>query len=264
MSDPTPDAASPIPERVTLPGRGPDSLGPLALQPPAPARRSTAIALGFAIARERILRRPTALSAALGAALVVTLALIARRVPGAVDRALVGTFRLVIPLVSFGIASEAAGRGHLREGVWSVARYGVSRRDVAAGLIAAAIVASAVVAALYAAASVVIAHDALSPPLARDLLQSVWIAALTASAYTAWFLFGGSFFDKGRGRWAPLVLDFVAGGSLGLFGAILPRGNAMNLLGAAAPMRLSQPASSAILLASVLVLALLAALRCRR
>src|SRR5262249_37716586 len=107
-------------ERVTLPGRGPGALPPLSMVAPPPAPAGVALAIGFAMGRERILRRPTALSALVGAALVVVSALVERRLgsAGAVDRALAGTFNVVVPLVTFGLAGEASARGNLREAAW--------------------------------------------------------------------------------------------------------------------------------------------------
>jgi len=254
------------PPRDTLPGRGKTSMGPLQLDVLPAVGLGEGLSIGLAVGRERLLRRPTALLALLGGALVIVAAVIELRAgsSGAVDRALFSTFRLVIPLVSFGVAFEAAGRGNLREGVWPVARYGVARRDVALGVMLAALLAAAALAAVFAVGSVALAHGPSSPPVLRDAFQSAWIGALTAAAYTAWFSLGATFGRRGGGRWVPLVIDFLVGGGTGVFGAVLPRGNAQNLLGGAAPLHLGQPASSAILLASVVGLSALAALRHRR
>ena len=247
-----------------MPGRAPGALPPLALEAPPPAAPRVALAIGFAMGRERVLRRPTALSALLGAALVVVAGIIERRVgsAGAVDRALTATFNVVVPLVSFGVAAEVSARGNLRDGVWSAARFGLARRDVALGAIGAALAASAALGAGFAALAVVVAHAPGNPPLARDLFTSGWIAALAAAAYTGWFTAGATFGRRGGGRWAPLVIDFVIGGSTGLAGALLPRANAASLLGGAAPLGLPQTSSCAILGASAVVLAGVAALRC--
>lgn len=252
-------------ERATLPGRSPDGLTPITLQAPPPASARVAVSIGFAMARARILRRPIALTAVLGASLVVVAGLVERRVgsAGAVDRALAGTFNLVIPLVTFAVVTEAAGRHNLREGVWSAARHGVARRGVALGAVAAAAVASAALAALYAVVAVVVAHAPGNPPLITDAFTSAWVAALAAAAYTGWFALGSTFGRRGGGRWVPLVVDFVVGASTGIAGALLPRANAASLLGGAAPLALPQVGSSAILVASAVVLAGLAALRCR-
>ena len=259
------DADFSTPDRLTLPGHGPRSLGPLQLAPPPPAPRAAAIRLGVAAARARILRRPTALAALLGLALIVVSTVIERRLgsAGAVDRVLGSTFRLIIPLVTFGVAAAATGHDRLREAVWPLARYGAARRHIALGTVVAAVAASAALAALFAVVSVVLAHSPGEPPLLRDAFQSAWIGALAASAYAAWFCFGAVFWKRGRGRWIPLLLDVLVGGSTGLLGAVFPRGNAENLLGGAAALHLSQPASSAILALSAVLLTLIASLLCR-
>jgi hypothetical protein len=252
-------------ERITVPGRGPGALPPVVTEAPRPAAPVVALALGLAMGRARIVRRPTALSVLLGAALVVVAALVERREgsAGAVDRTLGATFALVLPLVSFAVAAEATGRGNLRDAVWPAARYGVARRDVALGTVFAGAAASAVLGALFAVLAVLAAQGAGNPPVVRDVFTSAWIAGLTGAAYAAWFAFGATFGRRGGGRWVPLVLDFVVGGSAGALAAALPRGHAANLLGGAGPMGLGQAESSLVLAGSAVVLAGLAALRCR-
>jgi len=222
------------------------------------------ITVGFAIARAKILRRPTALSAVVGAALVVVAAIIERRVgsAGAVDRTLAATFNVVVPLAAFAVAAEASGRQNLRDAVWPAARYGLARRDVALGAAAAGLLASAALGAFFAALAVATAHGEGNPPLARDLFTSGWIAALASAAYTGWFMVGATFGRRGGGRWVPLLLDFAIGGTAGVAGAILPRAHAVSLLGGAAPLGMTQTSSSAALVASAALLALAAALRC--
>lgn len=234
--------------------------------PPPPAALSReALRLGFLIGRARIFRRPAAVSALLGIALVVVAGVIERRVTSAaaVDRTLAATFNLVVPLLSFGVAAEVAERRNLRDAVWSAARYGVARRDVALGLIGAAMTASAALSAALAVLAVAVAHGQGNPAVGGDLLSSAWIAALAAAAYTGWFALGATFGRRGGGRWAPLLADFLMGASAGVAGAILPRGNVASLLGGAAPLGLPQGTSSLILGVSAVVLGGLAALRCR-
>jgi ABC-2 type transport system ATP-binding protein len=252
-------------DRETLPGSLRDDLPPLSRVAPPAASARMALVIGFATGRARIARRPTAVSALLGAALVLVAALVERRVgsAGAVDRALAGAFNVVVPLVSFGVAAEVCARGNLRDGVWAVARYGIARRDVALGAIGAGLCASAALSALCTLLAVGVAHAAGNPPLFRDAITSAWIAALTAAAYTSWFCAGATFGRRGGGRWVPLVGDFVLGSAPGVVGAILPRAHAANLLGGAAPLGLPQGGSSAVLVGSTVVLTLVAALRCR-
>jgi hypothetical protein len=250
--------------RATLPGTH-DELPPLSRVAPRAATPGVALALGFALGRARLLRRPSALSVLLGAALVVVAALVERRVgsAGAVDRTLTSTFNLVVPLVTFGLAAEVSGRGNLRESLWAVARHGVARRDVALGAIAAGLVASAALGAGFAVLAVLGAHADGNPSLLRDALTSAWVGALAASAYTAWFCAGATFGRRGAGRWVPLVADFAIGSLTGVLGAILPRAHAASLLGGVAPLGLPQASSTLVLATSALVLSAFAALRCR-
>jgi hypothetical protein len=252
-------------ERVTVPGRAPGALPPLALRAPPAASVREALAIGFSLGLTRILRRPAALSALLGGALVVVSGLIERRAgsAGAVDRALGATFNVVVPLVTFGVCAEASGRQNLREGVWPAARYGLARRDVALGAIGAAGVASAALSALFAALAVIVAHAAGNPPLIGDLVTSGWIAALTAAAYTGWFSLGATFGRRGGWRWVPLGLDFALGAVTGLAAAFLPRAHAASLLGGPGPLGMPQSSSSLVLAASAMALSGAAAARCR-
>ena len=232
---------------------------------PDRVRLGAAIRLGASAARARIFRRSTALAALLGLALIVVSTVIERRAgsAGAVFRVLRSTSGLILPLVTFAVTAAATGHDRLREAVWPLARYGASRRDIALGTVLAAVAASAALATLFAVVSVVLAHGPGEPPLLRDAFQSAWIGALAASAYAAWFSFGAVFLRRGRGRWIPLVLDLLFGASTGLLGAVFPRGSAANLLGGAAALQLSQPASSAVLAVSTVLLTLLASLLCR-
>ncbi len=235
---------------------------PLPLSPPGPR---LALGLGFELGRARLTQRSTMLTALLCIALVATSAFIERRVgsAGAVDRSLVSTFQLIIPLVTFAIMRTASGRTRLDLGTMPLARYGAPRPYLALGLILAAAVTAALFSALLSMESVLLAHSSVSPPLARDLFQSAWIGALTAAAYATLFAFGGSFGERGRGRWVPLVADFLLGRGASLFGVVFPRANAQNLLGGAAPLGLSQAASSLVLAALLILFATLATLRAR-
>lgn len=259
------EAQAPVPSLSAAPGSLP-SLGPIAREPPLPAGSWGSFLIGFRIGRQRLRRRRVVLLALLGLALAIAGAIIERRVTsaGAVDRSLVATFRLVIPLVTFAVVTEASARSRLREATWSGARFGAGHRDAALGLVAAAVLTSTVLSAVFAIAAVVCAHAPGSPPLVADGLLSAWIAVVVAFAYAGWFAFGSTFLKLGRGRYWPLALDFIIGGSTGLAGAILPRGNAMNLLGGAQPLDLTQPASMGILIASGVALCVASAMRCRQ
>jgi hypothetical protein len=135
---------------------------------------------------------------------------------------------------------------------------------VVLGIIAAAALASAASGALLGALSVLLAHTPSAPPLLADAFLSAWIGAITALAYTGWYTLGATFLKQGRGRFIPLVADFLIGGTAGLAGAIFPRGNAGSLLGGSAPFRLPQQASTTILIVSGALLCGLAVLRSRK
>jgi hypothetical protein len=218
------------------------------------------------MASQRLRRRGLALIGLLALALVFTSATIELRAgsAGAVDRVLEATFRLVIPLFTLAIVAAVSSRGNLSDAAWSAARFGARHSAVALGLLAAAVLASAGSAALLAAFSVAAAHTKSAPPLAADAALSAYIGAITAAAYAGWLGLGSTFFRFGQGRLIFIILDFLIGGSAGLMGAIFPRGNATNLLGGAAPLGLSQPSSTAILILSAAALCLAAAARCKR
>jgi hypothetical protein len=238
---------------------------PVILDAPPPASAWTGIGIGVEVGLQRLARRSTWLVSVFGIALAVVGAIIERRVSsaGAVDRALHGIVGLVLPLVLFALVAGVTGRAHLRDACWGAARFGVARRHVALGIVLATAGIGAAVALLIMVTSVVAAHSANAPPLARDALTSAWIGGLTGAAYVGWFTFGATIFQRGGGRFIPIAIDLVLGGSGGIVGVLLPRGNAQNLIGGIAPLGLSQPISAAILLTSAIVLGVGAAIRCR-
>lgn len=237
----------------------------LSASSPRAASAFVGVRLGFSTGARRLLSREVMLTSLLAFALALTAGIIERRVTtaGAVDRSLAATFRVVVPLYCFAIAARVSERDSLREATWSVARHGAARRDVALGMAAALGIGVSLAGVLLAAVAVVSAHSPSSAPLARDVWTSGWIGGLVAAAYAGWFALGSTFFTRGRGRWMPLVVDFVVGSGGGLVAALLPRAHARGLLGADGPLGLSQPASSASLLLMAIVLPVLAALRCR-
>lgn len=248
------------------PAGDPTAFPPIAEAPYPSPPASESFLFGFGMARRRLLNRRVGLLAFLGLALAIVAALVERHITpvGAADRALLSTFRLVIPLVSFAIVTEVSARSRLAEAAWPAARFGAGPREVALGVIAGALITSACVSAVYAASAVLFAGSSSSTSVARDALTSAWIGAFAASAYVGWFSLGSTFQRRGRARFWPLLADLLLGGSTGIAGALLPRGNAVNLLGGPAPLALSQHASAGLLLASALVLSLFAALRSDR
>jgi len=237
-----------------------------ALSPSPASLVARGVGLGARLGLERLRDRRTAGAVLLAVALALAGAMIERAAGslGAVDRALAGTFRLVIPLLTLAFVSRAASREGLAAGTFPLARFGVPRFAVALGIVASAALAAAAAAALLAALTVVLAHSPAAPPLARDMLMSAWIAVPTALAYAGWIAFGATFF-RGRGRWVPVGVDFLMGGTSGLAGAMLPRAHAQSLLGlGSGPLALPPSVSFAVLFAMAAALALVAALRSGR
>ena len=222
--------------------------------------------LGARLGVERLRDRRTAFAVLLGVALAITGGVIERSATslGAVDRALGGTFRLLVPLLALSFVSRAVSREGLGPGTFSIARFGVPRFAVALGITSAAALACAVLGAALAALTVIAAHTQAAPPLALDVLQSAWIGAVSSLAYAAWTAYGSTYF-RGRGRWMPIAADYLLGGSTGLAGALLPRSHASSLLGLGdAPLDLPRAASFGVLFAMAILLTLAASTRAGR
>lgn len=225
----------------------------------------TGVRLGFVTASRRCVSRATWLLVALSVALVISGGIIERRMTtaAAVDRSLLSTFRLVIPLYCFALTSIACDRLGLREAAWSVARFGAARRDVALGIVLSLVAASTLGGVVLSMAAVVSAYAPSSRSLVTELFTSGWIGGLVAGAYAAWFAFGSTFFYRGRGRWLSLLFDFLLGSGTGAIAAAFPRSHARGLLGDIGPTHFSQPQSCVALIVMVIVLSLLAIGRAR-
>lgn len=224
----------------------------------------TALRAGLSIASARLRTRAFAMSLGLAFALALAATFVQRRVgsSGAVDRSLGTIFTWIIPLSSFATVSAVIGSRSLKDAVWPVARFGLPRQSVAVAVTLANAFACAVVAVLLAWVALVFAHTSSSVPLGSDLFTTGWIALFTGVSYGAWFSLGAAFGRRGGGRGIVLALDFVLG-KLGLFGVVFPRGNAENLLGFDAPLHVSQPASSALLIGVSLIVTGLVYLKTR-
>jgi hypothetical protein len=182
---------------------------------------------------------------------------------GAANRALEGSaFGLVIPLLVFALVVATIGPVRLDDAASPIARFGHSRRSVAAGITLSAMALGAVSAAVLGAVSAIAAHDPTALPAAADALAAAWIGALTGSAYAAFFALGATFGRRGGGRLFTLALDFLLGATGSAAAVVLPRAHALNLLGAEPPLHLGQPASAIALGALSAVFALLAIGRC--
>jgi hypothetical protein len=239
------------------------SAPPAAIARTQPAGPLRGIGEGIALGVDRLRRRALVVGGG-GVFFTLFLAIVERQVgaAAAVDRTLQITFSWFLPLMCVAMVSAAIGPRALRDATWPVARFGVSRQAVATGLVIAISVACIVPAVLMAAFAVLVAHNDGGIPIARDLVTSSWIAALTAWAYAGWFSLGSAFGKQGGGRTFVLALDFVLG-SVGAFAVVFPRGNAMNLLGFETLDGASQHLSSVLLPAIAVVMTGLSALRCR-
>jgi hypothetical protein len=221
-----------------------------------------ALAGGARLAQGRLARRAFAVVVFLAIAVTVTYAFVARHgapldAPG---RSIGLVLRWVVPLAAFAVVTLSLAGSRLDDSVWSIARHGVPRRLVALGSCLAAIAAAAVLAAACAALGLAAAYGG-AHGFGGDVATSLWIAALGAAAYAAWFSLGGAFLRLGRGRWVPLLLDFSLGATAGPLALFWPRAHLENLAGGAAPLALSQPSSSVALAGMAVIALCLAAMR---
>jgi len=192
--------------------------------------------------------------------------LIARRVhASSADRALLGVYvPFVLPLIAYAMVGAALGGEGLVAAVRPLARFGASPRAsaLAAGIIATAT--SAIACALIAVMLVVVAHNALDPPLGRDIALTAYAGGLAGAAHGAFFVLGSAVGARGGGRGAMLVVNWVLGASPAWISALVPYTHARSLLGGLPAVSLSETASAWALVAIIVVSLGLAALRVRR
>lgn len=220
--------------------------------------------LGLRAGHARLSRRAGLVLVVLIACLAAVAGAIERHetLAGAVDRTLVAVFSLLIPLSAFAWIGIATGRRRWTERAVAIARFGASGRVVTLGMTLASVTAAVATSVGATVIAVLVSHGHGDVSLPAELFTSCWIAALTAAAYACWFAAGATFFRRGRGRWVPLVGDFLLG-SAGALGLFLPRGHAENLVGGEGPLGMGQPASSAMLLGIAVILLCVTSLRAR-
>jgi len=164
----------------------------------------------------------------------------------ATDRTLSGVvFGLCLPLFCYASFELGAARSDLGSAIAPLARHGLPRPALAQGLVLGVAVQNALFSAVLGALCVLLTRSH-HPRLASDLFAVVWIAALTAFAYTGLFTAGSAF---RRGRLLLLLGDWFLGSGSGLFALPWPRGHARNLLGFSPVLELSQASALALLLA---------------
>lgn len=206
---------------------------------------------GLALSSAR-LREPGTLSAcALGLCFELGVALLERaqgRV-GATDRALTGgAFGVTLPLLCYWLVQRACGGSNLRDALLPLSRHGASRYELGLGLG----VPPALIAALFAALSSVVVVGAtrgLSDPLLlQDIATCLWIAVVSACAYTLAFVGASGYGPRGQGRIGLLAADFVLGAGGSFLALPWPKSHVRNLLGGAPVLELSQLGSLVLLL----------------
>lgn len=225
-------------------------------------RGASSLVAGLKLGWARLLGRRLVAIAVLSLAVTLVSALIERRTGpfGAADRALGVVTRWVIPLASFALTTVVFDRERLRDSVWSLARFGHHRGRLALGLELVAVAAACLLAVLCVEVALVTCYGARSG-LGRDAWVSGWISALGASAYIAWYSLAACVLRAGRGRWLPLVCDFVLGSGTGGLAVIWPRAHLRNLIGDEPVLGLTQGSSSVVLAATAIVLLAMASLR---
>lgn len=208
-------------------------------------------ALGARYGGEQLRSRMMGLGAGLMLAVVACIAHLERSelACGALDRSLFGVvFGWAIPLTAFLIISDICSQGRLAFGFDRLARFGHSRRRLAAGSIGVAAILTALFSLLYVWLALGFAGASQSPQLLGDGLTSSWIAALGGVSYVAWFAFWSSVGRNGGGRFIGLILDWGFGLGTTFGASWVPRAHLRNLLGGLPPMTLEQSSSSAFLL----------------
>lgn len=215
----------------------------------------------------RFLRTPRAwLPIAAWAALAIASAL-AARAQGSTSGAthvLRGSFALVVvPLVTYAIVGATLGKSGLRGGIRGVVALGATRRSAALASVGVAAVASAAICGVLAAVTGLVAHGSQDPPLAADMVTSLWVGALGGGAYAAYFSVGAAI-GKGHMRGALLVLDWIVGGGAGVGAVLTPRGHVTSLLGGPLCADLSQRVSSGLLVVLLVTYGALAVMLARR
>ncbi len=201
-------------------------------------------------ARRRLVSRGALLSGVVAIAAVLLVSAYERYADptSAVDRALSFCFGVVLPLLCYSAWRRAADGGHLARVQAGLSRYGENRRR--AVLITSLVLGPvlAVAAVLLAAVALVTSHGVGDGHLGPDLLATLPVAALGATAYAGWLALGASFGARGTGIVWLLLVDWVVGSTSLPIAAAVPRGHVRHLLGLDEGLGFSQWISSPALL----------------
>jgi hypothetical protein len=180
-------------------------------------------------------------------AVVIAVSARARGSTTGADHVMRGAFSfLVLPLIAYGVVGATLGTTGLRRGIRGVVALGAPPRSAALASVLVAIGASALLAGVLGAVVCALAHGSGDPPLASDLVTSLWISALGGGTYGAYFS-AGSAIGKGAMRGVFLALDWIIGGGAGIGALVTPRGHVTSLLGGPLCADLSQRTSSMLL-----------------
>jgi len=224
----------------------------------------------FSLALSQSWRRLSRPNVVVTLALALTFALVAALLErqgelGAADRSLTGvSFGLVLPVGLYFLTTRATRNQNLERTFWELARQGADRRQLALGQTALLVSWGIALGTLLGFITVLTARGPWDATLPFDLWASSGVGAFAGAAYACGFTLGSSFGRGGGGRMAFLLLDWVLGRSGSTLALPFPRAHIKNLLGASAPLDLSQGASGAALLGFIFLCLALAIYRIPR
>jgi hypothetical protein len=179
------------------------------------------------------------------------------------DNALLAhTFGLIVPLLAFSATARAFPHGIV--GTFApLAGHGANRRHALLGSMLYLALGTCAVALLSSFISIALGASG-NASVPSDTFACLWISALGAAGYTAWFLLASSFGRRGQGRFALLGVDWLLGAGASSLAAAWPRGHLRNLLGGQPVANLEQPVAALVLGLLVLVYLTVSLLRTPR
>lgn len=220
--------------------------------------------LGPALGMLRLKSPGSVLALGLAEAFVIAAAYFERQSTsvGAADRALSGaTFGVALPVLSLLALERVCDSQRVDHSLEVLARFGVSRRNLALGLLLSVGAVLAGVGAALGISSVIAARSFSDPDLWQDMLATGRIGLVGGAAYAGWFGLASMVGRGGAMRFGAFLLDWALG-QWRISGSLpCPRSQIRNLLGAP-PFEAGSPwLSVAILLALWLACSLLVAWR---
>jgi hypothetical protein len=200
----------------------------------------TAVRLGWLASLRELATRRAAIALLFALSLALVLGSIERRVgsAGALERALVPTLRLLLPVTSLAVVRSALGGERPDRAAWAIARWGASPSLVMVGWGLGAMAASAIAGVALALAPLVTAGAARGA-LGSELLALAPLGALAGAAYASVFLAAATV-----GPRAPTVLLALDALAWRADAFVLPGCHVRSLAGVAQAGSLSQRASS--------------------